>query len=293
MYELEYLYEQLKTKMNEETYLVTLNSVSESCYDICEAQREVDKTLKAIEEASNKNKFTKLDKLRGNFTKVDTILNKHKDAALKCKPIGLQYKDFKIFYSDGELKSRVDKAIKYLESFDVNKASEEALKKYIEDSNKNVQFNEVGKILGLNNPKYGLASYSVIKSTKDKEITKGDIADAIKFIENKDKVIKKVTDEVSKTHNEYVDWLRANNAIPTSKKDNDIEKLRRNALNHQKSLLNIARNSYLEIITQKYNTQLNQCKQIVVKAANYNPRNLKESYKIQDYIDAMYEFNKY
>ena len=36
--------------------------------------------------------------------------------------------------------------------------------------------------------------------------------------------------------------------------------------------------------------EANQAKRIVVKAANYNPRNLKESVIVQDYIDSMYDF---
>lgn len=290
MYELEYLYEQLKAKMVEEEYLIALDSVSESCYNIHEVQRAVENNLSMIDEAASKNRFTIIDKLKANFTKTETVVKKYKEAALKCKPIGLQYNGFKTYVTDQQIEKMINEGINYLKKFDVSKASEEELRQYIKDSNNNVQFNKIAEIYGLTGP--GIVSYKVVTSEKDKEITKSDIADAVKFVENYNKTIAALQAKAQKMNAEFSDFAKNNTIIGMSKTTGDINELRRKALIHQKSLLNIAQNSYYECIFQKYNSQLKQCKQIVVKAANYNPRNLKESYKIQDYIDAMYAFHE-
>ena len=62
MYELEYLYEQLKIKTTESQYINVLDSVSESCYDTIEADNAVQNIILSIEEASREGKLNLFNK---------------------------------------------------------------------------------------------------------------------------------------------------------------------------------------------------------------------------------------
>ena len=107
-----------------------------------------------------------------------------------------------------------------------------------------------------------------------------------------DKMIKNLQDQKNKIDSEFTEYVRSNGLINV-KTNTDIDKLRKNAAGHKKALAYIANNSYFITMIQKYTQELDQYKRIVIKAANYNPRNLKESYAIQDYIDSACAFNEY
>lgn len=290
MFELEYLYEQLKTQTTEAEYVSVLNTVTESSYNTVEADNVVLETMRAIEEASKDGKLSLIKKLKTNIASAENILSKNKEAALKCKPIGLEYKDFQNFMSESEIKSLHKKTIAYLNKFDPSKASEEALKKYITDSNNNVQYREMSRIFGNGKERFTIGEIVVTKKF-DKEITKDDISSAVKYLENYSAIITKIQKEYTDNDKEYGEYVHKT-GLATPRTNLDIDKLRKNASNHKRALIAIANATYYQMMIQKMKKEFSQAKRIVVKAANYNPRNLKESTEIQNYIDAMYDFHE-
>lgn len=292
MYELEYLYEQLKTQIIEYNYITQLDSISESSYDIVSANDAILETMNAIQEASNKSRLKLVDKMRLKFADADKILSTYKDKALNTNPIGLQYEDFITFKSDSDIKKLYKKAIDYLNSFDPQKASEQQCADYIKDSQHNVQYMQLSKIFGEGKERYSLKDIVVSKKS-DKELKKSDISDAVKYVKEYDKKIKDLNDEIKRQDEAYTKYVRDDGfaAIANmNKTSGDLSSLRKNATNHKLSLRNIADSTYLQMLSTKYNKEFAQTKKIIIKAANYNPRNLKESYMKQDYIDSMHDF---
>lgn len=290
MYEVELLYEQLKRQTVEESYINVLNTVTEGAYDIHEIDSTILETVKMIEEASNNKLSGAFKRFKTNLATAEKILDQNKDAALKCKPIGLEYKDFKEFVSDDHIKGLHKKALSYLNKFDPSKASEEQLKQYITDSSNNVQYNEFSKIFGNGKERFNI--YDIVISKKsDKELSKADISNAVKYLQGYSKEISKIQADRIANDTEYTNYVRSTGLI-TNKTKGDIEKLRKSAANHKRALIAIVDSTYYQMMLQKMMQEFNQAKHIVVKAANYNPRNLKESFDIQFYIDSMNDFNK-
>lgn len=288
MYELEYLYEQLKQQIIENEYINVLNSVTENSYDILESEQNIAKTMNLIEESSKNGKLNLIQKFKTNIATAEKVLSNNKDAALKCKPIGLEYKDFKTFISDTDIKKMYQKAIAYLNKFNPDKASEEELKTFILDSGNNVQYKELSKIFGNGKEIFSILEIIVTKK-ETKELTKNDISESVKYLQNYSNELKKLQNEQKRTDEEYTKYIRDSGFANVNVKQN-IDKLRKNAKNHKRALIAIADATYYSMLIQKMKQEFNQAKHIVVKAANYNPRNIKESYAIQDYIDFMYDF---
>ena len=289
MYELVYLYEQLKTQTIQEMYINKLNTLTESAYDIISTSKNINETMELIEEVSKTGKLNFFDKLKTNMANAEKILSKNREAALKCKPIGLIYKDFVTTVSEAEIKKKYQLALNYLNKFNEKSASEEQLKTFILDSKNNVQYLEISRIFGNGKERFTLNDIVVVKK-HDKELSKNDISDAVKFLQNYDSVITRLQKDFADTNNQYTNYVRNNSGLATNNTSGDIEKIRKNALNHKMSLINIVDSTYYQMMSIKLSYDFNQAKRIVVKAANYNPRNLKESAKIQDYIDATYDF---
>ena len=285
MYELEYLYESLKKQSLDYQYTCKLDSLSESAYDTVELEDAISETVKMISEASDKSKLKLLDKLRVRFAKADKILSTYKDKALKTNLVGLVYGDYITFKSDSDIKKLHTEAIKYLNTFNPDKASEAECKKYILDSQNNVQYRKISKIFGNGKERFKMQDIIITKKS-DKELKKSDISDAIKYIENYEEKIKLVQNEYKENSTNFTLYVR-NSGMPTINASNNV---RKNSLNHKVALINIADTTYYQMLITKYSMEFDQAKKIIVKAANYNPRNLKESYMIQDYIDSMYEF---
>ena len=289
MYELEYLYEQLKIKTTESQYINVLDSVSESCYDTIEADNAVQNIILSIEEASREGKLNLFEKFKTNIASAEKILSQYKEDALKCKPIGLEYKDFMWFATDEQIKSSYKKALTYLNKFNPDKASEDELKKYIMDSNNNVQYKEISKIFGDGKERFSTGEIVITKKS-NKEITKDDISKAVKYLDTYTETIKKIQKDKTDNDLEYSNYVRKDSGLATIKTNLEINKLRKNAANHKRALIAIADQTYYAFMIWKLRVEFSQAKRIVVKAANYNPRNLKESAIVQNYIDAMYDF---
>lgn len=290
MYEVELLYEQLKRQTVEQSYMNVLNTITEGAYDISEVDNSILETVKMIEEASNNKLGDLFKRFKTNRATAEKILSQHKDAALKVKPIGLEYKDFKEFVSDKEIKSLHKKAIDYINKFNPSKASEEDLKSYILAASNNVYYNEICKIFGNGEVRFNMTDVVVTKKN-NKELSKADISNAIKYLQNYDKEISKIRNEEMSASTEYSNHVKSSGLITDNIKG-DIEKLRNSATNHKRTEIAIADSFYYQMMIQKMSQEFNQAKHIVVKAANYNPRNLKESFDIQFYIDSMNDFNK-
>ena len=200
------------------------------------------------------------------------------------------YKGFKVFVSEEVVKSRYKKALSYLNKFDPSKASEDELKKYIMDSSNNVQYNEISRIFGDGKERFSMSEIIIAKSS-DKELTKTDISDAVKFLSTYSDKVKKLQKEQADNSKEYGDYAR-HGGLATTNTSSELGKLRQNAANHKRALIAIADQTYYAWMVQRMQKEASQAKQIVVKAANYNPRNLKESAIVQDYIDAICDFNE-
>ena len=96
--------------------------------------------------------------------------------------------------------------------------------------------------------------------------------------------------EYNKKNSEFTLYAANNGPYIGGSKTKDLNRLRKNALNHKISLISIADDMYYRSLISKKVLEFDQSKMVIVKAANYNPRNLKESYVVQDYIDSVYEF---
>ena len=128
-----------------------------------------------------------------------------------------------------------------------------------------------------------------LEKKKDKELTKADVVSAVKFLETYSESILKVQSEFEKNDREYTDYVRSTGLL-SNKANSDINKLRKNAEGHKRALIAIADSTYYNMLAYKMRAEFSQAKRVVVKAANHNPRNLKESAKVQLYIDSMYDF---
>ena len=291
MFELEYLYEQLKIDAIKKDYIDQLNVISESVYDNIEVSIAINETMEAIDEAAKKNGFGKLNALKAKIMSTQKVLDKCKDKALKVNPIGLTYSGYKTFKSDADIKKLYDQAIKYLNTFNPEKATEQQLKNYIKDSMNNVQYNKISEIFGNGKRIYKLKDI-IVSKIEDKNISKNDILSAIKEIESGEKKLKFAQAQQKNNDEEYTAYVR-NGGLATVNTNGTIDKLKKNAINHKKALISIVDSTYFQMLIQKYTQEFEQYKRIVVKAASYNPRNLKESCEIQDYIDYIYAFNEY
>ena len=290
MFELEYLYEQLKTQVTESMYIDVLNSVViEGCYDNIEADKNVLETMYMIEEAAGKGRYNLIKRLKTNISSAEKVLAANKDAALKCNPIGLTYKKYMEFMSDDEIKSLHKKMINYLNKFDPSKASEEQCKEYIKDSSNNVQYKEISKIFGNGKERYKLQDVFITKEF-DKDITKDDISKAVKYLQICETELKKIQNDMIQNDKEYTEFVRKD-GLMTANTKGDINKLRKQAFGHKRALIAIADSTYYQAMILKKRFEIDQAKHIVAKAAHYNPKNLKESAVIQLYIDSLYELN--
>lgn len=289
MFESIYNYESLKRQTLQLDYINSLNVLSESCYDTISLENSINESMEIIEEASKKGRLNLIEKFKTNAATAKKILEKNEAAALKCKPIGLMYKDFIEFLSDKELKDRYKKALSYIHKFNPEKASEKELKDYIRDSSNNIQFKEISRIFGSGKERYGVNDVIII-SKKNKEISKNDIKSAVDYLKKYDSELTRMQREFTEINAEYSNYVRSQNGLATGNIKGDLDKLRKNALNHQKSLISIVDSSYYQFSMAKMREEFKQAKHIVVKAAYYNPRNIKESTILQDHIDAMYDF---
>ena len=272
MYRLVYLYEQLKTQVLEEKYISELNSISECTFDILEAQCNVQKTMKEIDEATKAKKRDLLDKRKHSFITANKLLSRHKKAANALKPYGLSQKGFREFKTDEQIKETYENAVAFLNQFDPNTADDVQLELYLCDIKNNVQYTQLNKIFNGGDGKCPLED-RIVGNTCDKDITKEDIKKAIDFLEQEVDLSKyNVTNECG--------------SLRTTNKD------RRIAMNYKKALHSIAEGMYYDTLSQKYTMEFNQCNRIITKAGNYNPRNIKESTLVMNYIDSAFDFHE-
>lgn len=278
MYELEYLYEQLKTQ----EIIYRFSNTDEACSNLLE-------TVELIQEASNNKLLSFVNKLKTDFAKSEKVLANNKDAALKCDPDGLVYKDYKTFIPDSEIEKMYKNALNYVNKLiDVNKASEEELKDFIKNTDRD-HLLSLAKFFGGKDGRHFNMNKAVVKSEGEKEITKNDIKESIKLIETSKSIINKYLAVIGQYDEEignHVIGVKPDKSLPK------IEKLRYSAKANKDFLKYMVDEYYYQMLITKVKQQSKQAKHIVVKAANFNPENLEESMVYQDYLDAMNEFEE-
>lgn len=270
MYTLEILYEQLKFTMAEYLYMNKYNSITESSCDVTEAKLNIKNKLSDIEKEARKRRNHFMNKLKHRKKISTRILKGYKESALDCRPIGLNYKDYKTFISVDDAKKMYSEACDKLDDFNPNDISCLSREYILKDSDyqqllSSYKCDKTVLIPGSN----------VVVTKEDKELTKQDIANAVAFLESFDKLV---------------------DSIPCGEVNDDLvitgtsNILRENAVNKKFALNELNSCMYYTTACSALNMQFEQACHMIIKAASYNPRNLKESYAIQDIIDS--EFYK-
>ena len=112
----------------------------------------------------------------------------------------------------------------------------------------------------------------VVCNKENKELTKEDINKAILYLENFNEDFSKYN-IVRESYNTY-----------------GLSPERKIAANYKSALMAIADSKYYDMMSQKLTLEFAQASQIVTKASLHNPRNLRESKEVQEYIDFLYEY---
>ena len=272
MYKLVYLYEQLKRNTTKANYVSALQNITESCYNVSEAKENVQDALKDIDEGVKQEKVKLLDKRRSGVVTAKKLLSKYKATSKKSKPYGLLHREYKTFTTDEDIKKLHENAVNYINCFDPKIAPDAEVKLFISDIRDNVQYRALNTIFGKGVEKCSVKD-CVVAAKESKELTKQDIEEAIEYLENFDE-----------NCSEYIITREAYNTYGLSPE-------RKEAANYKAALLGIADAKYYELMSEKLTLEFAQAAQVVQKASYHNPRNLKESKEIQEYIDFVYEYS--
>lgn len=272
MYESVYLYERLKRQTIQESYINSLNTITESCYDVTEACKKVKETMDEIDEATKGRKWSLMERLKRKTNKVKKSIGIHKEKASKTKPIGLSNKKHKNIKSEAELRKVHETAMRYLNQYNINTLSEPQLELFVENVKDNTVYRNLCKI--LTEGKGTTPTMNVVTDVIEKEISKDDICSAISFLE--------------KDPGEHKDY-QACLCATSIEELNRTEKIRKEAYNYKKALVAIVDEAYYDALEKKMDLDFTQANRIMTKAAYYNPRNLRESYEVQDYIDSIFD----
>lgn len=274
MYELERLYEQLKYNTLKESYMIAANSITESSYNILEANQEIKDTMKSIEHESEKKMGKLLDKRKHGVITAKKLLSKYgaTNGSKSIKPYGLTH-EYKTFKTDKDIKKLHENAINYLNQFNPATASDTEVKLFISDIENNVQYKALCTIFGEGNVKCSTKD-CVTTNKETREVTKQDVAEAFAYLENFDEDMSKycITREAYDTYG--------------------MSKERKVAANYKTALMGIADSKYYDLMSEKLTLEFAQVAQLVTKASYHNPRDIRESKVINDYIDFLYEYTK-
>lgn len=264
MYNVELLYEQLRSQIIESVYII-----NEDASDISEAKLNMKKTLSDIQKEAKKRRNIFKNKLKYRKKIATRILQQHKESALECKPLGLNYKEYKTFVDDKTIQEMHSTAVDCLDKFnpDITISDTDSLSEHLL---KDSDYKQLLNCYGVNNTVLVPGSNVVVKK-EDKELSKQDIVEAVAFLESFEELVDK---------------------IPTYEIDNDdliirnSNILRECAINKKLALDEMNKCMHNNTICSKLNMQFEQAAHILIKASNYNPRNLRESYVIQEMIDS-------
>lgn len=271
MYNLVYLYEQLKYQTVADQYMTALNEHTEAACDTSKSKDDIHKTMKSVEEESQKCEMKLFDKRRKGVVTAKKLLSKWK-ATKKKKPYGLHHREFATFKSDEDIKKLHETAVKYLDQFNPVTASGTEVKLFMSDIESNKQYKDLCTIFGENS-KTSLKDRLTVKK-EDKELTVKDIDDAEAYMEN-------FTEDCSKYH-------ITRESVNTYGMDSE----RKAAANYKTALLAIADEKYYDMMSQKISLEFAQASQVLTESMYYDPRNIKESRVIVDEIDFLYRYSK-
>lgn len=273
MYSLEILYEQLKLQLVESVYMNKYNSINEDACDVTEAKLDIKNKLKDIEKEARKRRNGLMNKLKYRHKIATRILKGHKESALACRPIGLNYKDYKTFIANEDCKEMLRKGTECLCKFNPDLIPNTSLTQHLLKDSDYKQLLECYCVTRS----VLVPGSNVVVNTEDKELTKHDIAEAVAFLESFEEMVDRIPcGEV----NDDLTIMGTSNI------------LRENATYKKFALNELNSCMYYTTICSKLDMQFEQAAHIVIKAATYNPRNLRESAVIQEMIDSEFYMKK-
>lgn len=272
MYNLVYLYEQLKMQTLADHYMTAINTYTEATCDTVKTKQDILYTMKAIKEASEKSKVKLFDKRKKGVITAKKLLSKF-DATKgsKKKTYGLMHKEYATFKSDEEIKKIHENAVKFIDQFNPLTASDTEVALFISDIESNKQYKGLCTIFGESKCS---AKEMVTDKKEDKEITSDDVKEAVSFMES-----------LSDICNEY-------NIVRESIDTVRMTPERREAANYKTALLAIADEKYYNLMSQKLTLEFAQASQVLTETMFYDPRNIRESRVLMDEIACLYECAK-
>lgn len=271
MFNLVYLYEQLKYQTAVDQYMTALNVYTEATCDTSKSKDDIHKTMKSIKEESEKHEAKLFDKRKKGVVTAKKLLSKFK-ATKQKKPYGLIHKEYTTFKTDEDIKKLHETAVNYLDQFNPATASDTEVKLFISDIESNKLYKGLCTIFGENS-KVSLKDRLTVKK-ETKELTVDDIEEAASYMEN-------FTEDCSKYHitRESVDTY-------------GMDAERKAAANYKTALLGIADEKYYDMMSQKLTLEFAQASQVLTESMFYDPRNIKDSRVLMDEIAFLYEYTK-
>ena len=270
MFNLVYLYEQLKYQTAVDQYMTAINVYTESTCDTSKAKDDIHKTMKSVKEESEKCEAKLFDKRKKGVVTAKKLLSKFK-ATRQKKPYGLIHKEYTTFKSDEEIKKLHETAVRYLDTFNPVTASDTEVKLFISDIESNKQYKDICTIFGEGKCS---SKEAVTKKKETKELEVKDIEEAVAYMEN-------FTEDCAKYH-------ITRESVDTYGMDSE----RKAAANYKTALLGIADEKYYNMMSQKLTLEFAQASQVLTESMHYDPRNIKDSRALMDEIAFMYEYSK-
>ena len=270
MYELVYLYEQLKYQNTALAYMEAINEYTEEAADTETAKEKIGDTVKQISKATSNSKVKLFDKRKKGVVTAKKLLSKFSATNNTKSPYGLVHKEYATFKTDEEIKKLHETAVKFLDQFNPLTASDTEVKLFISDIEDNKQYKGLCTIFGEND-KCSLKDKLTVKK-EDKELTKKDIAEAVSYMEN-------FSEDCSK-------YAIIRESIDTY----GMGKERKIAANYKTALLGIADEKYYDMMSQKISLEFAQASQVLTEGMFYDPRNIKDSRALMDEIAFAYKY---
>lgn len=241
------------------------------------------------------SKITTLDNIKVKLMRSnDSYLELYKHKAQQTNPTGLMISEYKYGDIDEVSKklkqvltmiSQKEKAAKQIK--DIPK-----IKRWIEENiSNNGIFTEIQNIFFGKNKK-DLSAYIIIE--KSHQITKSDIRLATATLENINTVIDDMKKMYLDLRIEYATKIQSydsgvRSGILNSSLDDYYETITANCIALRKLATDRAYKLSMKILKQN----MRSARLILAKAANYNPRNIKESALLQDQLNTLYEINNF
>lgn len=257
---------------------------------------EADVQAAAKKASSNyATKITAMDNLKATLSKSNTqYLDLYKNKAKEINPTGLVLHNYRYAKLDSVKKNaeRAFDMIKQKEKEYNQCADIPSIKGWLDDNiTHNGIYNTLFSVL-YSNPK-GKKDINIFLDIQPKHsVTKSDIYSAIRNLESFSDTI----DELEKFYKDMDTELKTkldsyDKGVVSGVLDSELNDYYLTAEANIIALRRIASNEVYKIYMKLYKINQKTDRIILKKAANYNPRNIKESADLQDEIDTIYELN--